>query len=111
MAAPLEWLTPEQIQARFNTGGYYERMQDDDDQSVHLGEIEDVAPSPSDFPTYVRSQMVTYLDQFDDTIVIAHQNGRSNGLAAEGTRPDPKYLFEGGVRYKALRPGQLPPDD
>lgn len=85
---------------RFNAGLYYERFLDDDDESVHLGEIEEVGDAPKPHKREIRSQMVTYLDKWDRTIVIAHQYGRKDGTAAKGTRPDPKFIYEGGVRYK-----------
>ncbi len=44
--------------------------------------------------------MITYLDQWDRTIVIAHQYGRPNGDPTPRTFPDPKFLFEDGIRYK-----------
>jgi hypothetical protein len=100
MAAPQEHLSTAAIQKRFNEGRYFERCMDDSDESVHLGEIVDIGPAPPNFPTSIRSQMVAYLDQWDRTVMWAHQHGRSDGTPAEGTRPDPKFLFEGGVRYK-----------
>jgi hypothetical protein len=34
------------------------------------------------------------------TVVIAHQYGTQSGDPVAGTLPDPKFIFEGGVRYK-----------
>jgi len=87
------------MRQRFNQGDYLARAMDDDDGGVHLGEIVDVGPAPSDHPG-CRSQMVEYLDEWDRTIVHAHQYGRPNGVPAQGTLPDPKFLFENGVRYQ-----------
>lgn len=112
MAPEIVWLTEAEIQDRFNKGRYYERFLDDEDESVHLGEVVDVGPSPKDAPKGGRSQTVTFLDRFDDTIVVAHQKcGRPNGTVVEGTWTDPKFLYEGGVRYKALPPGAVVPPD
>jgi hypothetical protein len=45
--------------------------------------------------------MVEFLDQDGRTIAWVHERaGRPNGEPAEGTWADPKYLFEGDVRYK-----------
>lgn len=44
---------------------------------------------------------MTFLDNWDRTIVIAHQRaGRPDGTPAPGTLTDPKFIFEGGIRYK-----------
>lgn len=76
-----------------------ERIQDVED--LHVGEIEVIGPSPPGSPPGGRSQMVTFLDRFDTTVVIAHQKaGRPNGEPVEGTLTDPKYIYEGGVGYK-----------
>jgi hypothetical protein len=89
------------LQRRFNDGCYLERFLNDDDDSVHLLEIEDIGPAPPEKrPKSCRSQMVIYGNKFDETIVIAHQYGRGDGTPATGSRPDPKFIFEGGIRYK-----------
>jgi hypothetical protein len=44
--------------------------------------------------------MIRYEDQHGHTIAWAHQYGHPNGQPIRGTRPDPKFLFEDGVRYK-----------
>src|SRR6266511_2184433 len=97
MPAPVERVSAKALRARFNNGRYYERLQEGE---FHLGEIVDVGPGPVRFPAGTRSQMVTYLDEQDLTVVIAHQYGRQDGTPALGTKPDPKFMFEGGVRYK-----------
>jgi hypothetical protein len=98
--APQVKLSAADIQRRFNEGRYFERLRDDEDETVHLGDVEDVGPAPRRYPAGTRSQVVTYLDQWDRTIVIAHQYGRPNGDPIQGTLPDPKFLFEDGVRSK-----------
>jgi hypothetical protein len=41
------------------------------------------------------------LDLHGRTVAWVHEKaGRPNGEPAEGTWADPKYLFEGGTRYK-----------
>ena len=97
--APEKYVTATQLRALFNNGSYYQRM--------HSGEltpeVTDVGPAPSRFPKTVRSQMVAYRDQDGMTIAIVHQYGYKNADASEGTLPDPKFLFQDGVRYKLLR--------
>jgi hypothetical protein len=108
MVPPAIYLSSAEMQRRFNEGGYLARLLDDDDETVHLGEVEDIGPAPRRgppperrrYPAGTRSQMVTYLDKWDRTIVIAHQYGRAKGEPTPGTLPDPKFLFEDGVRYK-----------
>jgi hypothetical protein len=88
------------MRARFNAGRYFERAIDSNDSSVHIGAVVDVGPAPRRYPRGNRSQMVEYLDRFDRTIAHVHQYGRQSGRPCRGTLPDPKYLYEGGVRYK-----------
>lgn len=91
---------------RFNGGKYFERMLDDDDESVVIAEIEVNGPAPkykSDgkkFPNNARSQTVVYRDKWDRVIAIVHQYGTPNGLPCKDTLADPKFIFEDGVRYK-----------
>ena len=94
-----EYLSPRELRARFNVGGYYERA-----QSGELSlEITDIGRAPARFPKTVRSQIVTYLSSTGRTLAITHQYGYANGDVVEGTLPDPKFLFEDGIRYKPLR--------
>jgi hypothetical protein len=97
MPAPVERVSAKALRALFNDGRYYERLQEGE---FHLGEIVDVGRAPARFPAGTRSQMVTYLNEQNLTVVIAHQYGRQDGTPALGTKPDPKFMFERGVRYK-----------
>ncbi|MGH2728279.1 MAG: hypothetical protein ACRDKS_15025, partial [Actinomycetota bacterium] len=97
--APEKYVSPDELRSLFNEGRYYERMQ----EGELMPEVIDVGPSPSRFPRDIRSQTVAYLDQARRTIVIVHQYGYDNGDVAEGTLPDPRFLFEDGIRYKLLR--------
>ena len=98
MSAPEVWLGRRPLQRRFNAGRYPERLEAGE---LHIGVIEDVGPSPRGSPKGTRSQMIEYWDRWDNTVVRAHQKaGRPDGTPAPGTWTDPKYLFEGGVRYK-----------
>jgi hypothetical protein len=55
---------------------------------------------------------VEFQDRFDNTVVIAHQKaGRPDGTPVEGTRTDPKYIYEGGIRYKHAKNLDWMPDD
>lgn len=78
----------------------------------HLGCIEPSGPAPKGSPKSTRSQMVEFLDRWDDTVVWAHQKaGRPDGQPAVGTCTDPKYIYEGGVRYKwSKHLDWMPPD-
>src|SRR5256885_3744682 len=96
MPAPVERVSARSLRARFNDGRYYERLQEGE---FHQ-EILDVGPAPARFPDGTRSQMITYRDKQERTIVIAHQYGRQDGVPALGTKPDPKFMFEAGVPYK-----------
>lgn len=48
--------------------------------------------------------MIAYSDADGRTIAFAHQYGLPDGTPIHSrgrqTRPDPKFLFEDGVRYK-----------
>lgn len=66
-------------------------------------EVTVVGPAPSRLPAGLESQMVTYRDKNGLTIAIVHQYGDNKGNPAPGTLPDPKFLFEDGVRYKLSR--------
>jgi hypothetical protein len=109
MSAPKVWLGSRPLQRRFNKGRYVERLRDGE---LHVGIVEPSGPSPKGSPKGTRSQMVEFLDRWDNTVVWAHQiAGRPNGQAAEGTCTDPKYIFEGGVRYKHAKGlDWMPPD-
>jgi hypothetical protein len=97
--APEKYVSQDELRSLFNDGRYYQRMQ----EGEFIPEVTDVGPSPSRFPGEVRSQTVAYIDQTGRTIVIVHQYGYDNGDVAEGTLPDPKFIFESGVRHKLLR--------
>lgn len=97
--APEKYVSDADLRTYFNDGRYYERMQDGE----FLPEVTEVGPAPARFPARVRSQIVAYVDQTGMTIAIVHQYGYENGDIAEGTRPDPKFLFKDGVRYKRTR--------
>ena len=97
--APEKYVSQDELRSLFSHGRYYERMQ----QGEFMPEVHDVGPSPSRFSSDVRSQTVAYIDQAGRTIVIVHQYGYDNGDVAENALPDPKFIFEKGVRYKLLR--------
>src|SRR5215210_4309442 len=95
MSAPEVWVGARPLQRRFNEGRYMERVRDEED--LHVGDVEPVGPSPPGCPPGGRSQTVTFLDRFDQTVVIAHQKaGRPNGEPIEGTMTDPKYIWRSG---------------
>lgn len=106
MADPQVYATADEMQKRFNEGRYYERLLAEE---FHLDDIEDIGPAPNNFPRGTRSQIVSYLDRFDRTIVHAHQYGTRVGVSATGTQPDPKFIHENGVRYKYSPLAPLPP--
>lgn|ERR1700691_682081 len=100
MPAPEVRLSAADIRDRFNAGRYAERAADDTDLSVCVGQELDIGAAPAWAPKGVRSRMIRYEDQYGRTVAWAHQYGYPNGQPIRGTRPDPKFLFEGGVRYK-----------
>jgi hypothetical protein len=99
------------MRRRFNEGRYMDRLGEGEDD-LHVDVAEVIGPSPKDCPGGGRSQMVEFKDRFDGVVVRAHQKaGRPNGLPVEGTLTDPKYIYEGGVRYKHhKRLDWMPPD-
>jgi hypothetical protein len=57
-------------------------------------------------------QMVELRDRFDTVVVRAHQKaGRQNGEPVEATLTDPKYIYEGGIRYKHHKRLDWMPED
>ena len=44
--------------------------------------------------------MVEFADEKGRTVAWAHQYGFPDGKPIGRTKPDPKFLFEGGTRYK-----------
>jgi hypothetical protein len=85
------------MQERFNRGRYMERLQHGE---FRVGIIEDCGPPPDGCPRGTRSQSVSILDQRGYTVAWVHEKaGLPNGEPAEGTWADPKFLYEGGVRY------------
>jgi hypothetical protein len=44
--------------------------------------------------------MVRYADHAGRTVAWVHQDGDVYGNPAEGSLPDPKYLFHKGVRFR-----------
>jgi hypothetical protein len=99
MAAPLKYCSPVDLRKRFNEGRYRERLE----QGEFVPEITIVGLAPARFPAGTASQIISYLDHNARTIAIVHQYGDTLGNPAAGTEPDPKFLFEGGVRYKLSR--------
>jgi hypothetical protein len=99
MPAPKKYVTADELRDRFNGGNYYERLQ----TGEFKPEITDVGPAPAHFGADARSQIVAYVDQNGRTVAIVHQYGTRYGDAAKDSLPDPKFLFEGGVRYSLLR--------
>lgn len=97
--APEKYVSADELRTMFNEGRYYERMQ----EGEFLPEVTDIGPSPTHFSADIRSQIVAYIDQAGRTVAIVHQYGYDNGDVAEGTQPDPKFLFEQGVRLKLRR--------
>lgn len=84
---------------RFNEGGYVARLA----AGELIAEITLIGPAPARFPKGFQSQILTYQDARSQTVAIVHQYGRPDGTPAKGTRPDPKFLFEDGVRFKLQR--------
>jgi hypothetical protein len=79
---------------------------------LHIGIVEVSGPAPKRSPKGTRSQVVEFLDQWDNTVVWGHQKaGRPDGHPAEGTWTDPKFIFEAGVRYKHSRRLDWMPED
>jgi hypothetical protein len=98
--APEVKLSAKDIRTRFNAAGYHRRAQDDTDPSVSIGQILDNGPAPAWAPKGARSQMIEYHNAQGRTIAWAHQYGFPNGRPIPKSRPDPKFLFEDGTRYK-----------
>ena len=101
---PSKYVTHEEIRKHFNGGGYFERTQ----TGEYLIKVTDVGPSRR--VPGARSQTVRYLDQNGRTVAIVHQDGDEYGNPAEGRKPDPKYLFHNGIRYRpfAIDPNTQP---
>jgi hypothetical protein len=104
MPAPQVRLSAADIRIRFNAGRYAERAADDTDPSVTIVEILDNGPAPAWAPQGARSQMLVFQDEHGMTIAWAHQYGHPDGKPIRTrrgqSRPDPKFLFEDGTRYK-----------
>jgi len=92
------------MRLRFNASEYARRANDATDPSVSVREIVDRGPAPAWAPAGARSQIIAYSDAYGATIAIAHQYGLPDGTPIKSrgrrTRPDPKFIFEDGVRYK-----------
>jgi hypothetical protein len=99
MSAPEQYSSPAELRHRFNEGRYFERLLAGE---LHAT-IQVVGPAPKRFRIGMESQMITYRDESGRTVAIVHQYGERDGTPAKGTRPDPKFLFENGVRYKLSR--------
>lgn len=90
----------------FNEGGYVEKVESGE---LWISNIVDVGPSPPSFPIGSRSQMVEYQTLVGVTVAWVHQDGDKFGNPAEGSSPDPKFLFNDGVRYKPSPLAPSPP--
>jgi hypothetical protein len=93
-------LSAADIRTRFNAGKYAERAADDTDVSVCVSQELDIGPAPTWAPKGARSRIIKYADQNGLVVAIAHQYGYPDGRPIRNTKPDPKFLFEGGTRYK-----------
>ena len=60
---------------------------------------------PQGEPYGLRSQIVYYVDQNDETIAVVHQYARPDGSLAGSGRPDPKHLRLGNRRLHVRRSG------
>lgn len=60
---------------------------------------------PQGEPYGLRSQIVYYVDQNDETIAVVHQYLRPDGSLAGSGRPDPKHLLLGNRRLHVRRSG------
>jgi hypothetical protein len=104
VSAPEVRLSAVEIRSRFNAGRYAERATDDTDPSVIVGRLLDIGQAPAWAPAAARSQMIEYHDEHGRTIAWAHQYGYPNGTPinhrGRPTRPDPKFVFEEGTRFK-----------
>jgi hypothetical protein len=99
MAAPLKYVSAESLRDRFNGGRYRERLE----QGEFKPDITMIGPAPARFPATTQSQIVGYRDAAGRTVAIVHQYADQWGNPAAGTEPDPKFLFDKGVRYKVSR--------
>lgn len=97
---PSQYVSPDEIRKRFNEGRYFERLQ----EGEFVADVTDVGPSR--LVSGARSQTVRYRTQQGQTVAIVHQDGDPLGNPAPGRLPDPKYLFDKGVR---LRPSAIAP--
>jgi hypothetical protein len=88
-------VTPQELQHRFNTGNYWQRVQ--------AGQLQSriVKSKPCHLPTEppgTLSQIVAY-DDGSQRIALVHQYLRPDGTLGASGKPDPKELIEGGVGY------------
>jgi hypothetical protein len=94
---PVQYVSKEELRRLFNEGRYFERVESGE---LLISEVVLGCPSPANFPIGARSQMVEYQTRQGRTVAWVHQDGDEYGNPAEGSKPDPKFLFHNGVRYK-----------
>lgn len=56
-------------------------------------------------PPCTLSQVLMYRDTRGQLVAVVHQYLLADGSLGASGRPDPKYVFEDGVIYKADLPG------
>jgi hypothetical protein len=56
-----------------------------------------------DEPPGTRSVIVSYVNEFRHRIFLVHFYLRPDGSIGASGRPDPKWLFENGVVYQAVK--------
>lgn len=93
-----------ELRRRFAEGDYLNRAE--------RGEfgccLTDTNPAGSpDEPAGTRTVVVSYFDDAFNRIFIVHFYLRPDGTIGGSGKPDPKWLFEDGVVYAAVK-GQLP---
>jgi hypothetical protein len=92
------------VRHRFNEGDYWQRASAGEFRQVIA---RDGHPSQerSGEPYCTRSQIIGYWNSDGEMIAKVHQYLRPDGTIGGSGRPDPKVLFEHGVRYRALSEG------
>lgn len=92
----------QEIFRRFNEGRYWERAQAGE-LSQQLRRNGHPSPPLASEPFCTRSQIIAYHDASGTKVAVVHQYLRENGTVGLSGRPDPQYLFSGGVIYKKAR--------
>jgi hypothetical protein len=103
--APEVRLSAADLRARFNAGRYAERADDHSDPSVVVGKELDIGRAPAWAPRGARSRMIELRDANGTVVAWAHKYCFPSGRCIPSNpRPDPKFLFEDGIRFKLEKP-------